>query len=296
MPTTPQHLAGIETLFPELAAYRRTATRLHPRPGAPAAHESNVGGPLLWPADEPWPVCDGPHEVAYLLYRLADVRAQRAGGPWPQEVEGPFPADTPVPLLSVAQFHRHDVPDFIGPAGADLAQVLWCPFDHEPEYAPAVSVHWRRSAEVTEILDAPEPEFVGTDDYVAAPCAVSPEQVTEYEYGHLLPPDLRARIEEWEAGTVTYGWGRSITQGWKVGGFASWTLSDPRDMTCDCGEPMRLLLKVCHGEWDGDRLWVPDDAGTTDAGPTGVTIGRGYGLWIWVCPADYRHPVQTSMQ
>ncbi|HEY1179393.1 MAG TPA: hypothetical protein VGF17_24825, partial [Phytomonospora sp.] len=132
--------------------------------------------------------------------------------------------------------------------------------------------------------------------YLPAPCTVAPEQVTEYEYGHLLPPALLARIEAWEAGEVTYTWGRSITTGWKVGGFASWTLSDPTDMVCDCGEPLRLLLKVEGGEWDGDHLWVPDDSESFDGDPTGITIGRGYGLWIWVCPSDYAHPVQTSMQ
>lgn len=49
-------------LFPALAAHARSTTRLHPRPGAPAAAHSSVGGPLLWPAGEPWPLCDDPHD------------------------------------------------------------------------------------------------------------------------------------------------------------------------------------------------------------------------------------------
>ncbi|MEV0644948.1 hypothetical protein AB0I28_06755 [Phytomonospora sp. NPDC050363] len=315
MPTTPQHLAGIEDRFPELAAYRRTATRLHPRRGNPRVDDSSVGSPLLWPAEEPWPVCEGPHEPFGDVRNRADVATQRRlreladrrpltpaelddqAKAWaPADAE--FGNDTPLPLLPVAQLRRSNVFDFIGPDDADLAQVLWCPMDHpSDDYCPTVTVRWRRAAEVGERLPASEqgPDLV-SEPYVPAPCVVLPEQVTEYEYGHLLPGDLRRRIQAWEAGTVQYGWGRSITKGWKVGGFASWTLSDPMDMICECGSDLRLFLKVEGGEWDGDRLWVPDDSDTFDGDPTGITIGRGYALWIWVCPADYSHPVRTSMQ
>ncbi|MFD9451899.1 non-ribosomal peptide synthetase [Streptomyces sp. NPDC059985] len=63
--TTPTRPFDVTALFPQLAPLARTTTRLHPRPGAPTVHDSSVGGPLLWPADEPWPYCDvldGPHE------------------------------------------------------------------------------------------------------------------------------------------------------------------------------------------------------------------------------------------
>ncbi|MEV0041595.1 hypothetical protein AB0H70_37525, partial [Streptomyces sp. NPDC050804] len=60
--TTPPRPFDVTALFPQLAPLARTATRLHPRPGAPSPHDSSVGGPLLWPADEPWPHCEGPHE------------------------------------------------------------------------------------------------------------------------------------------------------------------------------------------------------------------------------------------
>ncbi|MEY2231333.1 hypothetical protein [Streptomyces sp. BF23-19] len=48
--TTPPRPFDVASVFPELAGMSRTATRLHPRPGAPTVHESSVGGPLLWPA------------------------------------------------------------------------------------------------------------------------------------------------------------------------------------------------------------------------------------------------------
>ncbi|MFR9722336.1 hypothetical protein ACL02R_03040 [Streptomyces sp. MS19] len=60
--TTPPRPADVTAIVPQLAPLARTATRLHPRPGSPSPRDSSVGGPLLWPADEPWPHCDGPHE------------------------------------------------------------------------------------------------------------------------------------------------------------------------------------------------------------------------------------------
>src|SRR5690349_19737523 len=55
--TTPPRPVDILELFPELAEHCATSTRLHPRPGVPTVSDSSVGGPLLWPADEAWPVC-----------------------------------------------------------------------------------------------------------------------------------------------------------------------------------------------------------------------------------------------
>ncbi|MGC0344254.1 hypothetical protein RKD20_009288 [Streptomyces sp. SLBN-8D4] len=60
--TTPPRPLDVTALFPQLAPLARTATRLHPRPGSPTPYESSVGGPLLWPADEPWPHCEEPHD------------------------------------------------------------------------------------------------------------------------------------------------------------------------------------------------------------------------------------------
>ncbi|MYS07021.1 hypothetical protein GTW71_11375, partial [Streptomyces sp. SID6041] len=60
--TTPPRPFDVTALFPQLALLARTATRLHPRPGSPTVHDSSVGGPLLWPADEPWPYCEEPHD------------------------------------------------------------------------------------------------------------------------------------------------------------------------------------------------------------------------------------------
>ncbi|WP_189047046.1 hypothetical protein [Micromonospora sonchi] len=77
----------IALLFPELGEYAATATRLHPRPGTPTAVDSSVGGPLLWPAGEPWPVCiDGEAHYVFQLRTPAMVRRSRGGaGPGGRE-------------------------------------------------------------------------------------------------------------------------------------------------------------------------------------------------------------------
>jgi hypothetical protein len=53
----------IAEIFPELWVLAKPATRLHPRRGEPSINDSSIGGPLLWPAGEPWPTCDLPRMV-----------------------------------------------------------------------------------------------------------------------------------------------------------------------------------------------------------------------------------------
>ncbi|WP_175408812.1 hypothetical protein [Streptomyces sp. TRM64462] len=230
--TTPPRPLDVERLFPELAAYRRTATRLHPRPGTPSARDSSVGGPLLWPADEPWPVCTDPHQRICDGRRTGHVRLQRhlldalwnrepapgaPPGPTDEDRElltavdedarvpgGPPPGD-PLPLMAVAQLYRRDIPDLQpGPDGADLLQVFWCPFDvHGNGWQPSLHLRWRHAADVdgAAVLpdhDQPEPPVVGFASHVPAPCVLHPEQVVEYPYADFLPEDLRDRVDAWE--------------------------------------------------------------------------------------------------
>ncbi len=137
--TTPPRPLDVTEVFPELAPLARPAIRLHPRPGSPSVRESSVGGPLLWPAEEPWPHCEDVHlhvdtgfresptevllnrrlwsrrrpddqqpvftsEEAALAESNAAWLAERrdAGPPWPSEC--------PVPMLPVAQLFLRDVP------------------------------------------------------------------------------------------------------------------------------------------------------------------------------------------
>lgn len=145
--TTPPGPLDVTALFPQLAPLARTATRLHPCPGAPSARDSSVGGPLLWPAAEPWPHCEGPHELDGVNPALspADLRLERriraaAQGRdlTPQERETltrirpprtyprPRPSRQPydgsMAMLPLAQLYMRDVPDLRAPAGILLGQ------------------------------------------------------------------------------------------------------------------------------------------------------------------------------
>ncbi|MET7483476.1 hypothetical protein [Streptomyces sp. NPDC005538] len=218
--TTPPRPLDIEALFPDLAAYRGTTTRLHPRPGNPTASASSVGGPLLWPADEPWPVCTEPHARARGR-RPADIHQERRvlAAAWARDrptdeerqllddlgrehrVPGVSETD-PLPMIGLAQLYRRDVPDLLaGPDDCDLLQLLWCPFERHGEsgYGLALELRWRRSWEVAEVLASPpQPQVVGSPGFVAEPCMLHPEQAVTYPFAGLLPEALCARIDSWE--------------------------------------------------------------------------------------------------
>lgn len=280
--TTPPRPLDVEELFPELAAHRGTTTRLHPRPGRPEMADSSVGGPLLWPAGEPWPVCTEAHPHA--RGRLpADIHRQRQilAAAWQREpntgptdderqlldrlgqkhrVEDAGPADA-LPLIGVAQLYRRDVPDLLaGPDDCDLLQVFWCPFDaHGPTgHGILLDLRWRRSWEVDHALaKPPQPQLVGFDGYLPEPCVLHPEQVATYPFAGLLPEELCARIDAWEEALeeeaehtadddaptpVGYQYDLSIPPGWRVGGFASWHTTDPAPMNCRTCQAPMRLL------------------------------------------------------
>ncbi|MEY9966578.1 hypothetical protein ABIA33_004643 [Streptacidiphilus sp. MAP12-16] len=231
-----------------------------------------MGGPLLWPSDEPWPACTEPHSHAGGR-RPADIhqRRQVLAAAWRRE-SNPGPTDEerellkeldrrhrveeaaaadPLSLIGLAQLYRRDIPDLpAGPDGCDLLQVFWCPFDaHGPSGSGMLlDLRWRRSWEVTDVLTAPpQPQVVGYEGYVPEPCVLHPEQVVTYPFAGLLPEDLCARIDAWEealeeeaeqsadenaAAPVGYQYDLSIPPGWRVGGFASWHATDPYPMDC----------------------------------------------------------------
>lgn len=340
--TTPPRPLDVEVFFPELAAYRGTTTRLHPRPGSPQITASSVGGPMLWPADEPWPLCGETHERGRGR-RPADIHRYRRilaaawareenPGPTAEERELltqlflerqiPEPSGTdPFPMIGLAQLFRREIPDLpAGPEDCDLLQVFWCPFDAHgaSRYDLNLRLCWRRSWEVGEVLDvAPQPFLVGSDRFVPEPCALHPEQVVAYQFAGRLPEVLCARLDAWdeaqgsEAGQsadrkavdpVGYQYDLSIPPGWRVGGFASWHVTDPYPMNCrTCDAPMDLLLTIDSSEWDGGRgSWKPledrDLPTHRFATPTGVTVGRSGELNVFVCPTDPDHPPRWSIQ
>ncbi|MFI7273375.1 hypothetical protein [Streptomyces sp. NPDC049879] len=320
--TTPPRPADVTAIVPRLAPLARTATRLHPRPGKPSPHDSSVGGSLLWPADEPWPHCAGPHkwdgvndpvtpegERQWRLHRAA--AGEKADAPWP---EGP------VPLLPVAQLYVRDVPLLRPPgqAAADVLQVLWCPFDHPAE--PRTALFWRSAAEVADVLDAPpEPPVIQFSGYLPEPCLLAPEEVTEYPHLMELDRELQRQLEDrkrWQAAGVvpdsseapyekdfyreSYRGGLSLAPGWKAGGWTRWGLTDPMPRFCStCGTGMDPLLTISSSEGDADEeSWIPAEEraraltaiGSELTNPTMLSLARGYDLQLYACPASPDHP------
>jgi hypothetical protein len=226
--------------------------------------DSSIGGPLLWPAEEPWPVCTADNATAHRdvanLVRPADARLRRrilsAGyGRTPRgqplrlteqerallaQANRPAPASEldragPLPLLAVAQLYRRDVPDLAGPKEADLLQVLWCPFSGHGgggSWDWAVVLKWRQAAEVDVdrvLVDQPEPPVMQGGDSLPEPCVLHPEQVIEYPGLELLPEELQQRLRQWERDAgPRYGYdGVAIAPGWKVGGWPRARAVDP---------------------------------------------------------------------
>jgi hypothetical protein len=228
--TTPPRSADVAVVLPQLAPLARSATRLHPRPGSPTAGDSSIGGPLLWPADEPWPYCDGPHEqdVMFVEGRMTpkpatsveDVRQERRitaaaanrspdnpyFPPYTPEEEAaldrispgrPWPRG-PVAMLPVAQLSTRDIAGLRPPQQADVLQLLWCPFAHELEPYPRTALYWRTAADVTGVLaEPPGPAPAEDERYVPEPCVLDPEQVTEYPSFLELSKELREQVLRW---------------------------------------------------------------------------------------------------
>jgi hypothetical protein len=326
--TTPPRPVDIAAIVPGLAPLARTTVRLHPRPGEPTAADSSIGGPLLWPAGEQWPACaehSGPvlegASVPDVLARrriLAEAwaRPRERGADLLTEQEkvvvdrvdsgAEITQDGPLPMVPVAQLYARDVPGLPRPGGADLLQVLWCPFDHEDEgYVPSTVLRWRVAAEVTDPLAEPPSPVAVEEHYLPQPCVLHPEEVTEYPAPHCLPEDLDEQIREWEdRNDVAYHYFLSVADGTKAGGHAPWSFSDPFPMSCpDCDADVEPLLTLASAEWDGHGSWQPvEDAEAQHPPfpaphePTMLMIGRGYNLQLYACTADPTHQHVANMQ
>ncbi|MDK9495090.1 hypothetical protein QEZ40_004524 [Streptomyces katrae] len=309
--TTPPRPVDIAAVFPQLAPLARPAIRLHPRPGSPTPHDSSVGGPLLWPADEPWPHCEESHDQMNDLYEAYEVYAD-------EDYEW---QDGPNPLVPVAQLYVRDVPVLRPPGQADVLQVLWCPFEHEPDNKPPTALFWRSSTEVADTLTAPPSPFaVEYDGYIPRPCVLAPEQITEYPNLMDLSKELQQQLGDWNnwqavAGAVDssraphpdsyYGSELSVAPGWKAGGWPRWGLTDPISCFCTtCDARMVPLLQIASCEWDGSNTgWVPyedrelmsvDDPDV--ANPPKVQISRSNRLQLYVCPQSPDHPHTDLIQ
>ncbi|WP_370964584.1 hypothetical protein [Amycolatopsis sp. cg9] len=266
--------------IPGIAELARTATRLHPTPGAPTARDSHIGGPLWWPADEPWPHCDG----------RMPTSTGRPQEDWTAEHE----VDGPVALVGAAQLFRRDFPALPFPEGTDLLQVLLCPNEHEGSspgyyYGPAAHLVWRASAEVTDLAgQPPQPASVG-GEFVPRPCVLNPCQVVEYPALDELPDEIKLTLSFVQPGGFVdddhEDW-PPVIHGSKAGGWAFWWQSSPWKLDCqDCGAGLRLLLSL-HTYEHKDEL-CSCEQGELD--PVGWEFGRQGALNIFACPNDVTH-------
>ncbi|MEV6260244.1 hypothetical protein AB0M42_05710 [Streptomyces sp. NPDC051784] len=249
---------AITSAVPGLAPYGRPAVVLHPTPGAPGVHDSSIAGPMLWPADEPWPHCSTPDEL------------EPSGLP-------------PVAMLPVAQVFRHDAPGDWWPEGADVFQLLWCPNTHwdppapQADVSPVVEIRWRRAADLPQQPHCgPEPVRQADEDegFTPRPCTLAPVPLTDFPYPEALPKGLRGDVNRLVEETADDEGGDVITRvaGCKFGGWPTWHLTDPRDIRCrECDASMGLLFTVAS-----------DDT-------TGITVGRWGDLRVFSCPMDIRH-------
>lgn len=321
-------MTTVEALTAELPAFAdhiREATLLQPAPGTPGLGDSSVGGPVLWPADEPWPVCTGPHLVEVreklsdedretwqrmdramharrlergsqtyeFTHEEADTQRRIMDGAgsldlitWERVRRVPQPSHPGIPMLPVVQLYERDVPGDHWPAGTDVLHLLWCPKDHsglpgQSEYywGPAVELVHRAASDVGAVLDPPRPDHA-QDVYLPTPCVLAPLRVSDLPDQDELPPELHESGEEWaEERGIEYHRGLACREGWKVGGWPSWHLTDLVPIDCvSCGARTRLLLTM-------------DSGGAPD-----LDVGRFGELRVFVCPTDRTHPIRLNIQ
>lgn len=229
-------------------------------------------------------------------------------------------------MLPVAQLYLRDIPLLRPPGQADLLQVLWCPYDHDPDYKPATAVFWRSAATVVDVLATPpEPYEANHPGYVPEPCLLAPEAITEYPNSLDLSPEMRLAVGDWSrwqaAGVGVdgsyadypaefYDCNLADAPGWKVGGWPPWGRTDPYRRYCTvCDAQMAPLLTIASFEWDGGsrRGWAPyeDQAAASAAGhragqdpaqPTKVEVGSTDNMQLYVCPTSPEHPHTDLIQ
>lgn len=288
-PTGPRPLApppcDVEALFPELIGTARDVTLLYPRAGQPEPGDSSIGGPLLWPADEPWPMCAEPDHDKPLA---------------------PPVGPEPVAMVPVVQLYARDVPGLVFPAGTDLLQILWCPLVHEDDqYAANPRLHWRNAALTAAAMAGKPPcPHTAEEEYLPRPCTVSPTPAVEYPnwdlpegLSQLLAPRFDALKEE-----MGYDYYEvATTQQSKVGGYPGWTQPPDWPDCARCGTRMEHLLSVTAtepgmGRWLPLNNWAPgqDETATpcwmAEADPVALdafghdmALGDLGGMYFFVC-------------
>ncbi len=266
----------IPALYPALARYGRPATLLNWVPGTPGREESSLGGPFLWPADEPWPVCGLTHD-------------RRSDG---SEAHPDGSAVHPVALL---QLRSADAPGLRFPAGRDLLQLLWCPAPHEEQGFPAPVLVWRDSASLAETLASYPPVHRAQELHRPYPCVARPAEVLDFPHPMDLPSDLHKELfgsaEDPEQAEESYE--ELVAENWsdKVGGYAYFAQEAFAPACPACDGRMDLLVQLFSQRPFQDEVSRQADAiaatgvePTPPADPeTRIRFGRMQRLTVFAC-------------
>ncbi|RAS70772.1 uncharacterized protein DUF1963 [Lentzea atacamensis] len=232
--------------------FTRPAVLLNPLAGEPTDADSHIGGPMLWPIDEPWPWCDGERH-----------------DPESPGVPGAGIAGIGMPFVGAVQLYRRDFPELPFPEGTDVLQVFLCTLEHALDdcYGPDVRLVWRDSTSVVELIEEePEPP-VREEIYTPTVNVLEPIRFTEYAHSFDRPEELRD--EDWP----------ETSAGTKIGGWTCWWQSGPIEFTCpECGSVQRQMLALATREPSGEDVeW---------------SFGRDGNLNILTCPQDVQHPIR----
>lgn len=295
MRTTPKPAINIAEVFPELAAKAKQTVRLHPRRGPePGIRESKMGGSFLWPADEPWPVCDDPSEYDLSYYPQPELASEND-----LSKRNDF-------LVGVLQLRADDFPELPFPGNTDIFQLLWCPRDHN-KGCPTCKVFWRKESEIIKPLyQAPSPKYPELN-YLLIPCCVHPERVEEYPDYFELPEFLRSKIDAWDGPgeDEKYGSQLSTAPGTKLGGWVDW-IQFPVTPTCKCGREMEHLLTIASAEYGAER-WIPLEDQPIVANdsyeeeeviwrPANIMLGDVGSIYVFICRECEGWPIDWVFQ
>jgi len=313
----------IEMSFPDLLPLQRVAVRLHPRrvmaPLPPTA--SKIGGHILWPDDEPWPVCT---EREYVVEPVAEANGALmidniTGTSYGMTWIGPEDRRHTGVYLPVMQLRRDDVPELPFPDDSDLFQLVWCSRLHDDDFQPRIRLYWRRERDITHPRASfPRPIAVTSDDatvnmmsadYLVPlyECAVAPERIPEYpsltELDHMKVISDDVSEDLWDA--QNRGELGTAHGGTKVGGWPVWN-QEPVEFACPHGHAMRYLLSFEASEPIEELILSPDEQEvwqrleareeTAYREPTGMNFGRSGFLYVFWCPQCPDHPARSDSQ
>ncbi len=310
---------------------------MHPRRvDQPASRTaSKLGGMILWPRDEAWPVCVQPS--------FNPASATSEGLMNDPAVTQPHNC----PFEAVLQLRKDDFPGVPFPRGTDLVQFLWCPHQHldlENDAEPGYRIFWRRERDILHSLEEapgiedfptrqqlfectfhPEP-YIDYPDYSELDDAtreavnqwhspareeecrwVAPEaslgEIVSMFAGTLPATDMDWLRESWGEGAQAYREGIGAVPGTKLFGYPAWVQGPEYELSCPQGHEMRFL-----GQWDTtefgldqDARWCPiEDQALAPTGelscPHGVMLGDTGRLYLFICTKCGHRPVRFFHQ